>query len=72
MLQHFAEFSPGIDTSGMRTTRISPPFPAALIDRLLHHRHIVNIRGNSYRMPEHPDLLRPRRADEDTPQGRGT
>ena len=23
---------------------------AALIDRLLHHRHIVNIRGNSYRM----------------------
>ena len=26
---------------------------AALIDRLLHHRHIVNIRGNSYRMREH-------------------
>ncbi len=30
---------------------------AALIDRLLHC-HIVNIRGNSYRMREHPDLLR--------------
>ena len=23
---------------------------AALIDRLLHHSHIVNIRGDSYRM----------------------
>ena len=27
---------------------------AALIDRL--HRHVVNIRGNSYRMREHTDL----------------
>ena len=33
---------------------------AALIDRLLHHCHIVNIRGNSYRMREHQDLLRSR------------
>lgn len=29
---------------------------AALIDRLLHHCHIVNIRGNSYRMKNHADL----------------
>ncbi len=29
---------------------------AALIDRLLHHCHIVNIRGSSYRMREHTDL----------------
>jgi DNA replication protein DnaC len=29
---------------------------AALIDRLLHHCHIVNIRGNSYRMRKHADL----------------
>ena len=29
---------------------------AALIDRLLHHCHIVNIRGNSYRMREHRNL----------------
>jgi DNA replication protein DnaC len=28
----------------------------ALIDRLLHHCHIVNIRGNSYRMRDHRDL----------------
>jgi DNA replication protein DnaC len=28
----------------------------ALIDRLLHHCHIVNIRGNSYRMRQHGDL----------------
>ena len=31
---------------------------AALIDRLLHHCHVVNIRGNSYRMREHADLRR--------------
>jgi DNA replication protein DnaC len=29
---------------------------AALIDRLLHHCHIVNIRGNSFRMRHHTDL----------------
>ena len=29
---------------------------AALLDRLLHHCHIVNIRGNSYRMREHRAL----------------
>ena len=31
---------------------------AALIDRRLHHCHIVNIRGNSYRMREHQHWLR--------------
>jgi DNA replication protein DnaC len=31
---------------------------AALIDRLMHHCHVVNIRGNSYRMREHTDLWR--------------
>ena len=30
---------------------------AALIDRLLHHCHIINIRGNSYRMRAHQNLL---------------
>ena len=34
---------------------------AALIDRVLHHCHIVNIRGNSYRMRAHQDLLQPTR-----------
>ena len=29
----------------------------ALIDRLLHHCHIVNIRGNSYRMRQHADVF---------------
>lgn len=29
---------------------------AALIDRVLHHCHLVNIRGNSYRMREHTAL----------------
>ena len=32
---------------------------AALLDRVLRHCHIVNIRGNSYRMRTHQDLLRP-------------
>ena len=31
---------------------------AALIDRLLHHCHIVNIRGNSYRMRHHTELAK--------------
>lgn len=45
---------------------------AALIDRLVHHSHIVNIRGNSYRLRNRtelaqliqpsPDRTRPRRA----------
>ena len=30
---------------------------AALIDRLVHHCHIVNIRGNSYRIKDHQNLL---------------
>jgi DNA replication protein DnaC len=29
---------------------------AALVDRLVHHCHIVNIRGNSYRMRHHTEL----------------
>ena len=29
---------------------------AALIDRLLHHCHILSIRGNSYRMRHHTEL----------------
>jgi DNA replication protein DnaC len=29
---------------------------AALIDRILHHCHIVNIRGNSYRMRHHTEV----------------
>ena len=33
---------------------------AALINRLLHHCYIVNIRCNSYRMREHQNLLRTR------------
>ena len=29
---------------------------AALIDRLVHHCHLVPIRGNSYRMRQHSEL----------------
>jgi DNA replication protein DnaC len=41
----------------------------ALIDRLVHHCHIVNIRGNSYRMKNHAELyasLRPSSRTEPT------
>jgi DNA replication protein DnaC len=31
---------------------------AALIDRILHHCHLVNIRGNSWRMRHHVELSR--------------
>lgn len=50
---------------------------AALIDRLLHHCHIVNIRGNSYRMRRHTELSKvlhspPAEASSSTPRRRGT
>ena len=32
---------------------------AALLDRLLHHCHIVNIKGSSYRLREFPGLALP-------------
>jgi len=47
----------------------------ALIDRLLHHCHIVNIRGNSYRMRHHQDLwpsLRSPTAEEENSQPQRT
>ena len=31
---------------------------AALIDRILHLCHVVNIRGNSYRMRHHTELYK--------------
>ena len=43
---------------------------AALVDRLVHHCHIVNIRGNSYRMRQHAELrsaLHPRQTIPDRP-----
>jgi DNA replication protein DnaC len=40
---------------------------SALIDRLLHHCHIVNIRGNSYRMRQHVDLFQTLNADYQGP-----
>jgi DNA replication protein DnaC len=39
----------------------------ALIDRLLHHCHIVNIRGNSYRLRHHAGFARA--ADPEGPRG---
>ena len=54
---------------------------AALVDRLVHHCHIVNIRGNSYRLRQHRDLARllqqdgaarrtaPRQEEATSPQG---
>jgi len=48
---------------------------AALIDRLVHHCHIVNIRGNSYRMRDHSELSRALLAFDDelhtSPRRRG-
>ena len=46
---------------------------SALIDRLVHHCHIINIRGNSYRMRHHAELrqaLTP--PPDDRPPKRGT
>src|SRR5713226_6461486 len=43
----------------------------ALIDRLVHHCHIVNIRGNSYRMKNHSDLQQLLHRQEPTDPRRG-
>ena len=40
---------------------------SALIDRLVHHCHKVNIRGNSYRMKNHAALAGALRHETDTP-----
>jgi len=42
---------------------------AALIDRVLHHCHLVNIRGNSFRMREHTALHQALQADLDVQTG---
>ena len=44
---------------------------SALIDRLLHHCHIVNIRGNSYRMKNHSELFQTLNYRSEEPQSRG-
>lgn len=45
---------------------------AALIDRLVHHCHIVNIRGNSYRMKSHAELYRSLGAQRSTTAVQGS
>jgi DNA replication protein DnaC len=40
---------------------------AALIDRVLHHCHLVNIRGNSYRMRGHTELYRALQPEVEAP-----
>lgn len=42
---------------------------AALIARIVHHCHIVNIRGNCYRLRQHTELAR-RLQSEPTPDRR--
>jgi DNA replication protein DnaC len=44
---------------------------AALIDRLVHHCHLVTIRGNSYRMRQHTELWQTlHAAHDDAPAAR--
>jgi DNA replication protein DnaC len=45
---------------------------AALIDRLLHHCHVVSIRGNSYRLRHHADVYSAltHSQEDDQPQSR--
>lgn len=46
---------------------------AAMLDRLLHHCHIVNIRGNSYRLRHREDLIKVfRRRTGEEPASAGT
>jgi DNA replication protein DnaC len=43
---------------------------SAMLDRLLHHCHIVNIRGNSYRLREYPGLSLPQDMETQPRRGR--
>ena len=43
---------------------------SALMDRLLHHCHIVNIQGNSYRLREYPGLDLPQEVPTRRQRGR--
>jgi DNA replication protein DnaC len=43
---------------------------SAMLDRLLHHCHIVNIKGNSYRLREYPGLSLPQESPVPTRRGR--
>lgn len=43
---------------------------AALLDRLLHHCHIVNIQGNSYRLRQYPGLTLPQESPAPRKRGR--
>lgn len=43
---------------------------AAMLDRLLHHCHIVNIKGNSYRLRSFPGLTLPEEAPSPRRRGR--
>ncbi len=43
---------------------------SALLDRLLHHCHIVNIQGNSYRLREYPGLDLPPEVSTSRRRGR--
>ena len=46
---------------------------AALIDRLVHHCHLVTIRGNSFRMRQHTELwqtLHAAQAPDEAPAAR--
>ena len=40
-----------------------PVARTAMLDRLLHHCHIVNIKGNSYRLHEYADMAMPTAQD---------
>jgi DNA replication protein DnaC len=42
----------------------------ALLDRLLHHCHIVNIQGNSYRLRQYPGLTLPQESSPTRRRGR--
>jgi hypothetical protein len=44
---------------------------AALIDRLPYHCHIVNIRGNSYRMRQHSELWQAFHGEAERGRGEG-
>ena len=51
-----------MNTAGRAYTAVASVSTTAILDRLLHRSHVLNIRGRSYRLRDLEDALKPPRS----------
>ena len=51
-----------MNTAGRAYTTVASVSTTAILDRLLHRSHVLNIRGRSYRLRDLEDALKPPRS----------